>query len=1140
MFAGLDRLKAALQDPAPLLPQAGAQLFGPLRIYYTATDSYATTATANRTVYITTDCGEAELLCTGAAPFCSTRGVCITPAAAAIVTAGGAGSAAQGQSTYVPPVDSAPPVITLVGQPPVHERAVSPGTGEVILITNHTTGAPYIDAGSTAYDYIDKNVTGSIAASGLKAVMAQALAGVPTPPDAPLIIRYSVSDSAGNAAMPRVRRVNLICASGTALCERRDSPGTWYCDTLGQCVSAPSGAGPSTASTFTLARVRLVGPPVVYIIQGDTYVACPQGAPTDATCDRGATATDSVEGDLTPLLDACAARARFSVIGLRACSLNTTAPGNYSISFLYNDVVAAQTAVATRTVVIMQRCSPSAMRCADLSCSPTGFCASGRFAEPYNAQPTINLNATAATQGGVVLVPKGWDYKACARGEQGWQSQPCETGANAFDAEDGDLTARIVTCPPDSCIAAGCAGHEFVRKGINGCGVNTTHGAIGAEFKLVFQAWDDGVPAKSATVTRLIRVVSPCAKNEIYCDGLPGFECGTLACGVRAGIAAQYPSAQAPVLELLTPLVATLAAPRARRALRVPCGMEAPLLLNPCRGGAVPPVGCGVDTRDPGGASDASELRARTVLDVESNCTLDGVRAGTCALCAPAVVVAGGCPPSSYQYTYVAAGAEGEQAAPLDVSVTVTPRILQMELLASFTVVLRTNALAWTDAAWAAQAAIVRRTSSETSPVLKGLIDGIVDRAPVGTSLCAAVLSDASALEARINAINGTFSETRKSSVSGLGATGNVTYAGPLVVTMSAAGIYAPPVELKLTQLDGLARCAQGVLNALIAPSPPPALPGARPPPPPPRPPTASRPPPPPGTTPLTIVNSALTRAAPAQQLIAFNADVVRYYPAPCPPVDRVPLALDAVTSSLLSSMQALQLSLPDVDTSLSLVGELTAEAEIGAKFCELVTSVYGLYSETISLSIGAASRLLIMLGADQIATAQALEAIQLTQCARLQQGLQTSLSAAYQTDAARRSGVATDATTSAASGGSGVSPVAQAFALDGYITTATYSAFGAAAGLVYSLAPKQPPPFTGLVADRKLRATAAVDSAAAAAAPQWQWTLHEAPVAQSAEGNEEIATQLGALREPYSAGARRLLDAGDASSPTEVDCFSA
>ena len=48
--------------------------------------------------------------------------------------------------------------------------------------------------------------------------------------------------------------------------------------------------------------VVLVGPAALRIDQGASYQKCAVGTPMGAVCDRGATATCDVEGDLTPLV----------------------------------------------------------------------------------------------------------------------------------------------------------------------------------------------------------------------------------------------------------------------------------------------------------------------------------------------------------------------------------------------------------------------------------------------------------------------------------------------------------------------------------------------------------------------------------------------------------------------------------------------------------------------------------------------------------------------------------------------------------------------------------------------------------------------------------------------------------------------
>lgn len=58
-----------------------------------------------------------------------------------------------------------------------------------------------------------------MATSGLKAVLVAAAAGKPTPPNQPMVIKYDVKDSAGNAAETKIRRVELTCREDYLLCE---------------------------------------------------------------------------------------------------------------------------------------------------------------------------------------------------------------------------------------------------------------------------------------------------------------------------------------------------------------------------------------------------------------------------------------------------------------------------------------------------------------------------------------------------------------------------------------------------------------------------------------------------------------------------------------------------------------------------------------------------------------------------------------------------------------------------------------------------------------------------------------------------------------------------------------------------------
>src|SRR3989304_3136484 len=84
-------------------------------------------------------------------------------------------------NAIVPPPDNTPPVITVTGANPV----------------NINVGATYVDAGATATDNVDRTVT--VVTSG---AVNTAVAGTYT-------LTYNAKDTAGNAAIPKTRTVNV-------------------------------------------------------------------------------------------------------------------------------------------------------------------------------------------------------------------------------------------------------------------------------------------------------------------------------------------------------------------------------------------------------------------------------------------------------------------------------------------------------------------------------------------------------------------------------------------------------------------------------------------------------------------------------------------------------------------------------------------------------------------------------------------------------------------------------------------------------------------------------------------------------------------------------------------------------------------
>ena len=175
---------------------------------------------------------------------------------------------------------------------------------------------------------------------------------------------------------------------------------------------------------------------------------------------QGATAQDTIEGDVTARVTACSYTSRFSSRGLLACDFSTTEPGNVTLAFYAADsTVPGGFASVTRTLVIARTCPEGMELCTDNTCQLTGLCATGRLQQQRNSPPQMRLPQGAAA---TVPVMSGQVYRACSPADSG---MICESGVVAVDDEDGDLSARVLSCPPASCLAFGCPGHEFAVKG---------------------------------------------------------------------------------------------------------------------------------------------------------------------------------------------------------------------------------------------------------------------------------------------------------------------------------------------------------------------------------------------------------------------------------------------------------------------------------------------------------------------------------------------------------------------------------------------------------------------------------------------------------------------------------------------------
>ena len=76
-----------------------------------------------------------------------------------------------------------------------------------------SAGTSYSDAGATATDNVDGDITSRISAYGTSLVSSK----VPTPAGTPYVVTYDVSDRAGNRALTATRQVIVACPSVRSL-----------------------------------------------------------------------------------------------------------------------------------------------------------------------------------------------------------------------------------------------------------------------------------------------------------------------------------------------------------------------------------------------------------------------------------------------------------------------------------------------------------------------------------------------------------------------------------------------------------------------------------------------------------------------------------------------------------------------------------------------------------------------------------------------------------------------------------------------------------------------------------------------------------------------------------------------------------
>jgi hypothetical protein len=150
------------------------------------------------------------------------------------------------------------------------------------------------------------------------------------PTEFPFVITYNVKDSGKPqlAAREVRRRVFVLnpCAGKAAdggdeiLCEDSGK-----CSTNGACIELAE----EVVVVVNLAPVvTLKGPATLDIAQYTGYVQCPPGdVPVSALCDRGATAKDDKDGDLTDFVLAC--EEKYTDNGIAGCYVDTNKVGRF-------------------------------------------------------------------------------------------------------------------------------------------------------------------------------------------------------------------------------------------------------------------------------------------------------------------------------------------------------------------------------------------------------------------------------------------------------------------------------------------------------------------------------------------------------------------------------------------------------------------------------------------------------------------------------------------------------------------------------------------------------------------------------------------------------------------------------------------
>lgn len=306
----------------------------------------------------------------------------------------------------------------------------------------------------------------------------------------------------------------------------------------------------------------------------------------------------------------------------------------------------------------------------------------------------------------------------------------CNAGPHAFDLEDGNLTQRVLACPPPECLPFGCPGHELYVKRLAGCGVDTENAAVGTSFAINFTVFDFHHPPAYTSILLTITVAAPCPAGHFYCpDALNVTRCSSIPCYLLNPVVQDVPLEPPDIyldlnnvpegsVELVSPLpgslevVGGLVRPSAIRIWGV-CGWSLPVNLTavcgarPADSCAENSAQCPLRVRKVNAANSATIVSFASNPESTSGCALDLLQQELnseysvnetlsdrqCVGCSAELAMQGQCEPTRHSMTMHGVGAlTGEQGAAMAAEIVITPAIADAQIRAQVAITAASHA----------------------------------------------------------------------------------------------------------------------------------------------------------------------------------------------------------------------------------------------------------------------------------------------------------------------------------------------------------------------------------------------------------------------------------------------------------------